>query len=197
MQRPRPPETVNPHRVNQINRFYPAMTDGRCLVPPARRDGSGQLRSHFTSAYLPHLPKAVLDLSPLRPRAPLLQCVLSTPRLWPKSARGQPASSAKPRGTTRSSRPFFPSYRSLPQDAPGDRLVQVKPTRDPLDRVLRLASLHRLRPTRAIRSSVSLKRRSRMLHLETQVPIRRWFCDEHWKVSTITPQQLGVHHSMP
>ena len=186
------------------------MTHRRCPVPPARRDGSGQLRSLFTSAYLPHLRQAVLDLPPLRPRAPLLQRVLSTPGLRPKAAPGQPASSAKSRGTTRSSRPttglssapsgrpkkrdgsIFPSYRSLPQNAPGDRLSPVQPAGDPLDRVLRLASLHRLRPTRAIRRSVSLKRRSRMRNGETQTRIGHWFYAQHGKIGTIA-RARGVH----
>jgi DNA replication protein DnaC len=41
------------------------MIGRRCPVPPARRDGGDQLRSHFTSAYLPRLPRAVPHLSPL------------------------------------------------------------------------------------------------------------------------------------
>jgi transposase len=55
-----------------------------------------------------------------------------------------------------------------------------------------LAALRCVRPTWAIRQSLSLKWRNKMLNLESQAQIRHWFYAEHWKVGTIA-QQLGVH----
>jgi len=161
----------------KFSRFHPAMIGRRCPVLPARRDGDRhQLRSRFTSAYLPRLRHVLLDLSSLWPRARLLQRVLSLSGLSPKTAPSEPASPTKSRGTTRSSRPsagaapaqhghakkcdgsIFPFFRCQPQDALGGCLSLAQLLGKSFAIVLWLASLHRLRPTRAVRWCIAWKR---------------------------------------
>jgi len=155
------------------------MIGRRCPVPPARRDGCGQLRSPFTSADLPHLRQAVRDLSPLRPRALLLQRPLpgksssqaalqSQSPIWTESRRSRawgslhPPARLSPAPERSRDRSIFPYAPSWPQDASGGRRSLAQPAEDSFDRPLRLVSLHHLRPARAIRWFVSLKWRSRM-----------------------------------
>jgi hypothetical protein len=113
------------------------MIGRRCPAPPARRDGGGQLRSHFTSADLPRLRQVALDLV----ATATVDSVIAMPPVgtkpmgkngaWPtaaisKAPRGgsiigpsarvssAPSARAKKRDGS-----IFPLFRSLPQDARG------------------------------------------------------------------------------
>jgi hypothetical protein len=108
---PRPLATTevpkrSPSSGKPSKRFYPAMSSGRCPVPPLGEDG-GLLRTRFTSALLPRLRlrQAVLDLPPLRPGTALLQPAVPPTSLSATAASRQPPPPTKSRGTTRSPGP--------------------------------------------------------------------------------------------
>ena len=86
--------------------FYLGMNRRRCQKPPVSADG-GSRRSYSPAAVLPQpgVPVDILDLRVLRSRAAVLQGSVSRPGAAPAASRGQPASSAKRRGATGSSRP--------------------------------------------------------------------------------------------
>jgi len=131
---PRPIATTevpkrSPSSGKPTNRFYPAMSSGRCPVPPVGEDG-GLLRTRFTSALLPRacLRQAVLDLPSLRPGTALLQPAVPPTSLSTTAAPRQPPPSAK-------SRIVVSLYLTLfdnPQTACvpfGDRSVRVQRVR--------------------------------------------------------------------
>jgi len=100
---PRPIATTeapkrSPSSGKPTKRFYPAMSSGRCPVPPAGADG-GLLRTRFTSALLPRqrLRQSVLDLLPLRPGTALLQPAVPPTSL---SATAAPRQSPPPQQST-------------------------------------------------------------------------------------------------
>src|SRR5207248_344968 len=152
--------------------------------PPASGDG-GLWRSRFASALLPEhgMWQAVLDLPPLRPGTALLQPAVPPTSLSATAAPRQPSPPTKHRRTTRSSGSSarvsptphqyprdgsrFPSFFFPLQDPAAGRDSHARPAPESASRVLRLASLHRLRPTGTIHRSLFLKWRCRMLNLET------------------------------
>jgi hypothetical protein len=107
---PRPIATTevperSPSSGKPSKRFYPAMSSGRCPVPPAGADG-GLLRTRFTSL-LPRLRlrQSVLDLPPLRSWTALLQPAVPPTSVSTTAAPRQPPPPTKHRRTTRSPGP--------------------------------------------------------------------------------------------
>jgi hypothetical protein len=92
---------------------YPAMSRRCCPVPP--RDGNG--RGYSSTARMPLLLRAFLDLSPLRSRAAILQSTV--PSLSPAgtAAPSQPPPSAKSGRALRSSRPPASLPRAMRTEA--------------------------------------------------------------------------------
>ena len=77
------------------------MIGRRCPVPPARRDGGDQLRSHFTSAYLPHAEScsgsvATVTEDTVTAARPVATKPIAKRGAWPTGVI------SKARGTTRS-----------------------------------------------------------------------------------------------
>ena len=136
---PRPIATTevpkrSPSSGKPTKRFYPAMSSGRCPVPPAGADG-GLLRTRFTSALLPlqRLRQSVLDLPPLRPGTALLQPAVPPTSLSATAAPRQSPPPTKHRRTTRSPGPsarLSPTPDRCPRD--GSRFPSfLFPLQDP------------------------------------------------------------------